>query len=230
MELIKVNGFVMKTIDYDESSKIVYLFTEYGVISVLAKGAKKYKNKKLPFLELYNQVECISTDTGLSVLKDYSIIDNYEEIKNDLKKTLWLSYMFEIISKLPKDIPYKRTYEFIAKLLEKAKTEDVELCALMLQTKFLPLFGFKPEFKRCVICQREDIVSFSIKLGGMVCKNHRSEGEYDFFDVSKLYYFNVDDDFNSLSDINKALVFENINAYYKYYVEINIKSIASLIF
>jgi len=229
MELIKVKGFVIKTIDYDESSKIVYLFSEYGIISVLAKGAKKYKNKKLSFLELYNHVECISTDSSLSILKDYSIIDNYEDIKSDLKKTLWLSYMFEIISKLPKDIPYKRTYEFLVKLFEKAKTNDLEICAMLMQTKFLPLFGVKPEFNKCVVCQNKDIISFSIPRGGMVCSKHK-ESDTNFFDIKKLYYFNIDDDFSLINNINKREVFENISSYYAYHVEIYIKSTASLLF
>ena len=44
--ITKVMGFVVRTIDYKDSSLLVYLLThEYGLIGLIAKGAKQMKSK-----------------------------------------------------------------------------------------------------------------------------------------------------------------------------------------
>ena len=45
MEIVKVEGIVLKSVKYNENSKILNILTkEYGLIGVMAKGALKEKS------------------------------------------------------------------------------------------------------------------------------------------------------------------------------------------
>jgi DNA repair protein RecO (recombination protein O) len=54
LSLVKCNGVVIKTLDYKENDKLVWLYTDnYGKITTVARGAKKSKNKLFLLLYLY---------------------------------------------------------------------------------------------------------------------------------------------------------------------------------
>ena len=46
----KIEGIIISTVDYKESSKIINILTkEEGIIGVIAKGSKNIKSQLLPF-------------------------------------------------------------------------------------------------------------------------------------------------------------------------------------
>ena len=53
-------GIIYKIIDYKEKSSLVYLYTKYGLDSILVRGAKSYKSGNMRFCEVLNIVryEC----------------------------------------------------------------------------------------------------------------------------------------------------------------------------
>ena len=116
MENIKIKGIVLNAIDYKESSKIVYIYTSLGIISVRALGAKKQSRGILPFITTMNYCEAIITNSDFPKLIDYSLFDSFNNIKADLKKELWFSYMLEIISKIPKDAPHDKIFPLVLKI------------------------------------------------------------------------------------------------------------------
>ena len=77
MTTTNFEGIVIGSIPYQETSKIVYLYTKYGKISVKALGSQTQKKGLLPFITTMNRVEAITTDSDFPTLKDYSLIDSY---------------------------------------------------------------------------------------------------------------------------------------------------------
>ena len=45
INLLEVEGFILSVIPYGDTSRIINIFTNMGVIGVLAKGANSLKNK-----------------------------------------------------------------------------------------------------------------------------------------------------------------------------------------
>lgn len=233
METIKVKGIVLGSIDYKETSKIVYLFTDVGKISVKALGSKKVKKGLLPFITTMNYVEAIITDSEFPSLIDYSIIDTYSYIKDNLNSELWFSFILEIVSKLPSDIEYSRVYDFLLRILELGKDNNPMLLTIIFMTKILYSFGVNPILKKCIICGSEPSY-FSIKNGGALCNIHNISGTYDkkILDyITRIYYFNIyEEDLNTLNDVDLYEIFKVIINYYENHVNIYLKGLNSLIF
>lgn len=234
MENISIEGIVIRVIHYNESSEIVHLYTEYGNISVIAKGARKFKSNKLSFCQPLTKVKFIATNSSLPSLIDYSVVDNYNYIKDDLKSNLWFQYLIEIINKLPEKTYYKQIYHMLDKIFSLAKTNNSMLLTMICQTKLLKAFGVEPNFKECMICAKKELDFFSLKNGGFICKDHKGvevEDAKPFLMLKELYYFDIyNPDFTKLKDIDLKEVFIAITKYYEYHVEIKLHSLSTLIF
>ena len=55
MELEK--GIVLKTIDYQENSKIIYLLTNRGIVSAIVRGAKNLKSHTYAYAQPLVKIE-----------------------------------------------------------------------------------------------------------------------------------------------------------------------------
>lgn len=90
MKSVKLKGIVLRSIDYKENSKICYMLTEQGLLSIRALGTKGYKNKNFNFSEILNNCEMEITDSDFPSLIDFSLINRYDNIKKTLKLFLML--------------------------------------------------------------------------------------------------------------------------------------------
>lgn len=232
MTTTSFEGIVIGSIPYKETSKIVYLYTKYGKISVKALGSQNQKKGLLPFITTLNRVEVITTESDFPTLKDFTLKDSYPKIKDDIKRTLWSLYIAEIISKLTPDSDHERIYPLFLRCLKLLEECDPMLIGVMFQIKMTYAFGVAPDLKKCALCQSCDVKYFSITSGAL-CKNHRSGNSYDINvleDISRMYYFNIyNGDIKSLviNDLIKA--FNVINLYYESYIQIYLKTLSSLI-
>ena len=82
----KIRGIIINEYPFEDTSKIINIFTSDGIVGVLAKGAKRIKS---PFFGSttrfsYGEFDINYKDNGLSILKDASIINNYSKIKKDI--------------------------------------------------------------------------------------------------------------------------------------------------
>ena len=233
MDNLSLEGIVIRTIHYNESSEIVHLYTKHGNISVMAKGARKYKSHKLAFCQPLTKVKVIISNSSLPTLIDYSIVDNYDSIKEDLKKNLWCQYLLEIINKLPDKTYFEQIYHMLDSALDKIKDYDPMLIVLICQTKLLKAYGVEPNWNECSICQGKNIKFFSISSGGFICDKHNVSDKEDlkpYLDLKRMYYFNLyEDDLNKLSDVDLSKVFMTLTKYYEYHVEIKLHSLSTLI-
>jgi DNA repair protein RecO (recombination protein O) len=233
MDNISVEGLVIRTIHYNESSEIVHLLTKGGIISVMCKGARRYKSHKLSFCIPLTRVNAIITDSKVPTLIDYSIIDSYDYIKDDLKANLWFSYLLEILNKLQENNYFSHIYKMLIRCLELAYENDAMKLVLTCQVKLLKAFGVEPELKYCVKCHKNDIKFFSIKEGGFLCEDENASDRVDYklyLPIKKIYYFDIyNEDFKELNNIDFKDVFSKITAYYQYHIDIEIHSLSSLI-
>ena len=88
--IVKSEAIVLKTVDYSESSIIATLFTkEKGKVAVIAKGARKPKNKFAAFLVVGQLLEVVfysKESRSVQTLSDVSYIEKLHSFRVDIEK------------------------------------------------------------------------------------------------------------------------------------------------
>ena len=86
----EIEGIIVSTVDYKESSKIINILTkEDGLIGAFAKGSKKLKSKirETSNIMTYGIFHIKKINNGMPNLIEVDIIDNFKNIRKDLLKT-----------------------------------------------------------------------------------------------------------------------------------------------
>ncbi|MBQ9124479.1 MAG: DNA repair protein RecO [Acholeplasmatales bacterium] len=213
-------GIVINSIDYKESSKIVYLYTPLGRDSVKASGGKGIKKGYLGFTTTGNVVSYVRSDAKFPSLIEYSIIDSIFDITNDINKLNSFGIIIKIINSLPDDINHERTYNYIIKVLNDLKISNNPKKVLSIfLIKILYTFGVAPNLKTCVTCNNENINSFSINLGGALCKNCGPKN--DKLNIWNEYYYDKKS-IDEYQDVDFDNLLKDIYKYYSIHANINL--------
>lgn len=229
----KIEGIIVSEFTFEESSKIVKIFTKEGIISVIAKGAKKIKS---PFFGTtgkftYGVYNIVYKENGLSKLVDSDILDDFRNLKKDIVKVSYATYITELTLQVYKHDASRNIYDlYMASINKINKGFDPLVISNILKLKLLDNLGIKPVIDRCVVCgSTNSIVTVSSYLGGFVCKNClNNEPIVDIKTISLirgLYYVDM-------SKISKLGIPEKnikeidifINDYYDRYSGIYLKS------
>lgn len=229
----KIEGIIVSEFPFEESSKIIKVLTSTGVISIIAKGAMKIKS---PFFSStsklsYGTFNIIYKENTLSKLIDSDITKDYRNIKKDITKISYATYLTELILKVSKHEHNKNIYALFILSLDKINEGyDPLIITDIIKLKMLNYLGIKPVIDRCVSCgNTTDIVTISSYLGGLVCKNcHKNEALVSsktiklirilyYIDINKITKIDISDDIKKEID-------SFINDYYDRYSGIYLKS------
>lgn len=172
--LKQIEGIVLKTQDYGETHKIVTIFTkDVGKLSAIARGANRPKSRLSALSQLFIQADfLIYLTKGLSTVQQGQIVRSYREIREDIVKTAYASYIIELTDKLLDD---KQPDPYIYNELQQTLTwinekEDYMIPLMMYELKLFEKGGFAPVLDRCVNCHHKELLtSFSIREGGLLC-------------------------------------------------------------
>ncbi len=188
--LKKAVGYVIRTQDYGETSKILKVLTrEAGMISLIAKGARRPRSPFGAALEPLCLSEFVYYDrAGLKTLSQASLLRMHEELRRDYDRlTAALRCARFVHRLLEEDHVEERAFELFGELLGALSTEeDVRLYELAFPWKLLARLGVAPQWERCAVCGRDlseasGRIGFSGEKGGLLCGGCRSasgsEGE-----------------------------------------------------
>lgn len=189
MEEIKIKGIVIKAQDYQDSDKLVTIFSaERGLLTAKARGVKKPKAKlafacqPFAFIEfvLFKQGDFYSIKTASSIDQNFSLtldFDNY---------VLMMSVL-ELISKtMLAGEPEPDMFLLLLSCFEAINYGGAS--AMVVFIKFmieaLKILGFSLNFDRCAICAEplDAPFGFSFDHGGMLCK--KCQRKHDFLELS----------------------------------------------
>jgi DNA repair protein RecO (recombination protein O) len=129
---MKEEGIVIKSIPYKETSKIVYLYTNKGKISVRAIGSKNTKKNTFGFGESGNIVSFITTDSDFPSLTEYEIINSAYKYVNDFDSIMALGKIIEILNYIPEDSIHNKCYPFVKDILLNLDTNPKKALAIFL--------------------------------------------------------------------------------------------------
>ena len=230
----KVEGIVINTVDYKESSKIINIFTkDSGIIGVIAKGSKSLKNhlRTTTTPLSYGIFYLNSHSNKMPSITEVDIIDYFKETRKDILKTNYSLFLLELSTQVYKQEQSKIIYQNLINSLKKINEGyDPSVITNILELKLLENLGIKPNLNHCVTCKnKNDIVTISSYKGGYICKNCvREEHIYNLKTlklIKMFYYINIEK--ISKIDISEPIKKELnlfINDYYERYSGLYLKS------
>lgn len=231
--IIDVEGIIINSKDYKDSSKIIDIFTkEYGIIGVIAKGCKSLKSNLRSVTDklTYATFTIYYKKDKLSILSEASIINNFSNIKKDIEKISYASFLIDLTNQVYKQSEEKNLYSLLISALIKINENFNPLIITnIIELKYLEYLGVMPNFNGCNICGSKSVVTLSSDKGGYVCSKCHTDEPISSDKAIKLVrmYTLVDIDKISKLDISKDVVYE-VNAfiddYYDRYTGLYLKS------
>lgn len=230
----KIEGIIVSTVDYKESSKIINIFTkDEGIIGVLGKGCKNIKSKLRATSSplTYGIFYLKQYDNRLPLLLEVDIKNNFKSIKTDIIKQNYSLFLLELTSKVYKHDENNNIYNLLITGLNKIEEDyDAGIITNIIELKLLEYLGIMPNIKSCVSCgSKFDIITISSYKGGLLCRKC-SSNEYIYnlktiklirmlylVDISKISKIDISDDIKKEIDLF-------IDDYYDRYSGLYLKS------
>jgi DNA repair protein RecO (recombination protein O) len=179
--LIRVQGVIIRSMDYGEGGKIVTLLTEtHGKTGVLIRGASKprsrYGSLALPFT--YGEFVFFK-GSGLGTLSSGEIIRSHHKLRENIDLAAHASYVAELTDRALQDEEAGNWIfsQLIACLAALEDGKDAAITTHVYEMKILQAAGYAPVLDRCVSCGRTDgLAALAPVLGGAVCPACRAGG------------------------------------------------------
>ena len=223
-------GIIIKTINYKEDSKLVYMVCEDGLNSVEAKGASKVNSHTRLYSNLLTNVAFSSKSHFLHSAK---VLNNYTKIKSNLNKlNLVLNILELTYASIEHITNFKVFYEFLKSILNLIEEEnDDEYYYSIFHIKLLYLLGIQPILNKCVKCEtKENLVGFVLSDGGMKCGNCTNQSDLLISDkpfletIYKMYYLKLEVLKKNKFDFDFYKLKDFIDDYYREFLSYSSKS------
>lgn len=181
MTLVTTDAIVLHVQDYLESSRIVRLGTrEHGVQSVLARGARRPRNRFGPSLDLFaSGVAQFTLKPGrdLSNLTGFDLTRSRMAIAADLDRFAGASALAELAARFAHADPHDDAFDVLGRSLDEIAESPPGLStdhSLAAAWRYVVALGFGPSLDRCCSCAAEVPTDrpapFSHHGGGVVCE------------------------------------------------------------
>lgn len=171
----EVEGIIVNEIKYSDTSKILNIITKQrGLIGVIAKGCNRPKSplRSVTNKLTYGKFIIYYKEEGLSLLKEVSVINYFKNIRTDIEKISYASYLLELAYQVYKQNNDANIYLILINALTKIEDNfDPTIIMNIVELKYLNFLGIAPIIDNCAICNSDkDIVTISSYKGGYICK------------------------------------------------------------
>ena len=176
------SGFILRKTPYSESSFILKAYTrEHGLLSFMAKGAKRQNSRLHGLLEPGLHLQFlfpVHARGELRILSDVTLLRDHPSVRGDLVKHALAQAFGEVLLKyLPDEARAPDFHDALARALQRLEASPperraVEACFAAWLLDFCRASGFQPQFRFCVRCDARvegATVAFALDRGGPVC-------------------------------------------------------------
>lgn len=177
--LHRVEGIVIRSMDYGEGNAIITLCTENaGKVGVLVRGAKKTKSRHAALIQLFTVGDFVffRNNGGLGTLNSGEISKSHHPLREDLTKAAYASYACELLDRVLHDEEtgsfWFRQLTACLNALEEGKEPGVIINVF--EMKILQAAGYGPGLDTCIICgadKPDEQLLVSPRLGGVLCRS-----------------------------------------------------------
>lgn len=196
----KFEGIILNERDYSESSKILNVLTkEHGVIGVIAKGCRSMKSELRSVSEklIYGNFNLYYKEGKLSTLISVDIINSFKQIRKDITKISYATFLLELTDQVFKQNNNKDIYELLISSLTKIDEGlDPMVITNIIELKYLDYLGVSPILDSCADCGgTNSIIGLSVIKGGYICNACRTTetiiNEKSIKMIRMFYYVNI---------------------------------------
>lgn len=209
-------ALIYKVQDYQESSKLLFVYTDIGKFTLVAKGVKNYKNPYFHLADYLNLIEVnINENKSMQTLRQAELINSYEEIKNNFNDFKTVSKILKVVDRLLVNVDYEdRLFNLIINLLD---YENKNLAYLTLLIKLTYSLGYRLTFSN------DKIKGFNLKKGKTVNENEDLKLDLDIIETMylKLIYYKKEE--VEISDEIIMKLYDFIKKYYLYHLDYKIE-------
>jgi DNA repair protein RecO (recombination protein O) len=178
----KTEAVVLRSLRYSEADRILHVYTrERGRIGAIAKGVRKTKSRFGARLEPLSHAELmlhegsgeLHTVTGVELLRSHRAAR-----EEPYRLAVGLIGAEAMLRLFAEPEPNARAFEALTRFLdlvdglERGGHAVIDPLALSFQLKLLWLSGYLPHVTTCVECGGAELVGFSPRAGGAVCREH----------------------------------------------------------
>ena len=229
----KIEGIVISETSYSETSKIINVLTINGIIGIMAKGAKSLKSKLRVGTSKITLSSFIIIKKGekLSTLTSVDVINNFKNIKKDIVKISYATFIIELSVQVMRHNQSSEIYTLLIDSLKKIDEDfDPSVITDILQLKYLEYLGVMPIIDSCASCgSKTGIATLSSSRGGYICnnclKNEQLVTEKTIKLVRMFYYVDISKISNlDISDKSKIELSNFLDDYYDRYTGLYLKS------
>lgn len=187
MALVSARSLVLQSFPYSETSKILRLYTrEYGLRSVIAKGAQRPKSRFGGLLEPFTEgVAGFSLREGrdLHTLSGWDLLRARQALGRSLAAFAGASLLAELALRLGTEEAHPDVFDLLAASwdgIAGASPVEAEAATLGGAWQLVSLVGFEPQTDACVVCGRPmdpaEPARFDGAGGGVTCTGCRAVG------------------------------------------------------
>jgi len=230
----KVEGIIISERDYGETSKIINVITkEYGIIGMMAKGSKSIKSslRSVTGKLTYGYFHIYYKQDKLSMLSCVDIINNFKNIKTDIEKISYASFLLDLSEQVIRQNNSADIYDLLINgLLKINEGFDPLVVTNIIELQYLDFLGVMPIIDRCSICgSTNSIATLSAHRGGYICnsclKNDKIVSDktiklirmFCYVDIAKISKLDI-------SDVAKLEINQFLNDYYDEYTGLYLKT------
>lgn len=172
----ETEGIILKQTKIARGRRMLVIFTKkFGKISAGTSLNEKGKNKSALALRpfVYGKYDIYKSGQNYHI-NSGEVLSSHYGLGEDIDKYTSASYVLEFTEKiLPEEASALPLFLMLADFLDmmERRTKKYGILVVAYQIKALKYSGCGPELEKCVLCgEKEDISSFSITDGGVICE------------------------------------------------------------
>lgn len=208
-------AFIYKVQDYGESSKLLFTYTPYGKITLIAKGAKNYKNPYYGLTDYFSLISLeLTSDKTIQTLKKAALIKDYSNYKS-LEHIKYVKSYLNILNYLiTDDLPHERLFNLLLTLLD---FNNLKLGIITFYIKLTYALGYELTF------YKNNYYGFNLHLGKTITNNENLKADLNIQETKllKQLYFSKEE--IEIDEKMLTILEQFIKNYYKYHIDYNIE-------
>ncbi len=188
MSQIKTEAYIFKTVNFNETSRIIQIFSrENGIIPVIIKGAMK-GNRAAENFDLFSKSSFVLYEPHsgeMYTYKESNLLDSGIDFSKNIKTYYRVSLIFKIIEKsLPKGSPVTEIYELLDRVISKIRKfkgeEFNKLYVFYFLIKLLEIEGYGLNYGYCSQCKVQFATKayYSISNSSLLCEKCKTLANY----------------------------------------------------
>lgn len=214
-------GLIYKTQDYQDNNKLLFVYSNRGKITLIAKGSKRLSSEIRVISQYLTLIEFYDNGKNMQSLSEVKLLNSYDFIKLDYFLAKQAAVMLEAIDKV---IDINMNHEAVLNELRLAlDSNNLKEAALSFLIKLISEAGYKPN----LVPDGRTVVGFNIETATLVY-----EGEKKLIDLPVRHLIILVKLLNLDSEKIDVMLTEDfkemkkfIKKYYDYHLRVDLKNI-----